>query len=243
LPLDHPRLIPRRRTAALVAALGFALVMMPWLVRNWLTLGTLGDNRLTVNTLQHGMYPDFEYRDEPQTYGIPYRFDPLTKKIERNLDATLREIYRRFSEEPARHLQWFLIGKPVMLWSWNIVAGMGDTFVYPVSKSPYFNDGVFRFTRNLIAWLHLLLVILALIGSLLPWIPAVAEKMAPEPRFLARSVSLLLIYFTAVHTVGAPFPRYSVPVRPFLYAMSLFGAYRLYRLFRCLYRRDTPGSV
>ncbi len=219
-------LIPRRRTAVIAVVLGFALVMVPWWARNQLTPGSAGDDTLKVGTLHHGMYPGFMYRDDPRSYGFPYRFDPNSKDIGSNMDAVLGEIYRRFSEQPARHLEWFLLGKPQALWSWNIVQGAGDTFVYPVSKSPYGEDPLFRLTRNAMAWLHPLVLILAVLGSVMPWLPPVARTLPPESRFLARITSLLLIYFTAVHMVGAPFPRYSVPVRPFLYAMSLFGVHQ-----------------
>ena len=39
----------------------------------------------------------------------------------------------------------------------------------------------------------------------------------------ARVVAALLLYFTILHIIGAPFPRYSVPLRPFQYGMALFG--------------------
>jgi hypothetical protein len=34
-------------------------------------------------------------------------------------------------------------------------------------------------------------------------------------------MSLLVLYFLVMHTIGAPYPRYSVPIRPILYGMSL----------------------
>jgi hypothetical protein len=40
---------------------------------------------------------------------------------------------------------------------------------------------------------------------------------------MTRYISALLIYFTVLHMVGAPFPRYSVPLRPFQYAMALYA--------------------
>jgi hypothetical protein len=35
-------------------------------------------------------------------------------------------------------------------------------------------------------------------------------------------MSLLVLYFLLVHSVLAPYPRYSIPLRPVLYGMSLF---------------------
>jgi hypothetical protein len=48
--------------------------------------------------------------------------------------------------------------------------------------------------------------------------------LAPTGLVVARFVSLVLLYFTAMHMVGAPFPRYSIPLRPFLYGMGLLTA-------------------
>ena len=52
----------------------------------------------------------------------------------------------------------------------------------------------------------------------------------------AQGISLLCVYFTALHMVGAPIPRYTVPLRPMLYAMAGLGLVLLYRYLAALYR-------
>jgi hypothetical protein len=48
--------------------------------------------------------------------------------------------------------------------------------------------------------------------------------MLPETGLIvARFVSLLMLYFILVHIAGTPLPRYSVPLRPFIYGLSILG--------------------
>lgn len=205
--------------------LGFALCLAPWLVRNANTIGSTSDKTLMINFLHHGLYPDFTYEETPTSFGVPYRFDPRSAEISRTLSTVLQEIQRRFQEEPARHLRWFLIGKPAVFWSWDMVQGAGGPFVYLPSHSPYFNDGLFKLSYNFMRLLHGPIVLLAFCGLLVAWLPLTRIGVDETPLVIARVLSLLLIYYTVIHMVGAPFPRYAVPLRPFLYGMALFPLY------------------
>ena len=193
------------------------------------TLGIATDNRLMVNFLHHGMYPDFMYEGVPQSHGFPYRYDPRAKKIGKDLPAVLKEILSRFVQAPLRHAKWYLTDKPRVFWSWNMIQGFGDAFVYPVSGSPYFHNTIFRITHRLMYVLHYSFVLLALFGCLMAWFPLTRIGLSQESLLMARFCSLLLIYYTCIHMVGAPFPRYSVPLRPYLYGMALFTPYILIR--------------
>jgi hypothetical protein len=159
----------------------------------------------------------------PETYGFPYRFDPRTPEITRSRQAVLSEMLSRFRREPISNAGWYLLGKPAALWSWDIVQGQGDVFVFPVSRSPYGVQPVFVWSHRLMKWLHLPLIALGMFGSILAWLPMVAGRMAPVSRAAVRLVSLLLIYTTVLHMLGAPFPRYSVPFRPLIYGMAMFA--------------------
>ena len=208
-----------RLTIALL--LGFALVFTPWQLRNLYQTGQLSDPSLTINAYHHGMYPDFRYQDRPETTGFPYRFNPRNVEFSTSKDSVLAEIRRRFREEPARHLKWYLLGKPVTLLQWDILAGMGDIFVYPVSASPYFSEPLYVYSRALMKALHWPLVVLALVATLAAWLPATARRLADTTRFAARLLSLLMLYFIALHIVAAPFPRYGIPLRPVIYGLAM----------------------
>jgi hypothetical protein len=227
---------------ATVLFLSAGLIFAPWLVRNYSTLGRLGDNTLAVATLQLGMYPDLKYRDDPRSFGFPYRFDPRSGEISESMDSVVDELRRRFSTEPARHLRWYLLDKPFVFWSWDIIAGQGDSFVYPVLRTPYADIWHFWTSRDVMKVLHWPLVILGMLGALLVWVPRLSATLDDKERFIARVVSLVLLYFTALHTVGAPLPRYAVPIRPFAYGLAFFTLEALIRCAR-LNRVGQLGSI
>ena len=114
-----------------------------------------------------------------------------------------------------------MIKKTVAFWSWDMVNGWGDIFTYKVLKSPYKNRILFQWTHMLMHTVHWPLVVLCMFGCLLVWFPRLIFGLAEESAFAARFTSLLLIYYTLLHMVGAPFPRYSVPLRPFIYGAAL----------------------
>jgi 4-amino-4-deoxy-L-arabinose transferase-like glycosyltransferase len=215
------RRVPKTQIIAML--LGLAVVLSPWFVRNRISVGSFSDDTLPILFLLHGAYPDFMYEGRPETYGFPYRFDPRAEEINQSKQAVLAEIIDRFGHEPLAMTTWYLLKKPIMFWSWNIVAGQGDVFVYPVSQSPYSSDPLFIWSHRVMKWLHTPLALLGMFGSLIVWLP-LTGSMHPRKRGVARLISILLIYYTALHMIGAPFPRYSIPLRPFLYAMGAFGA-------------------
>ena len=190
-----------------------------------------------INFLHHGIYPDFEYNDAIETYGYPYRFDPESEKISASTESVLDEIVRRFSVQPWTHLKWYLLGKPVSFWSWRIIQGQGDIFVYAVSQSPYFKNEVFQWSRELMRDLHWPIVILGLFGALIAWLPCRLTDSGQNCSMVARWCSLLLGYYVLIHMIGAPFPRYSVPLRPYLYGMAMLPFARADYYLRLFFHR------
>lgn len=228
------------RHYSVVILIGFAFAFLPWIGRNMATLGIATDNRLMINFLHHGIYPDFMYKGIPQSHGFPYRYDPRAEEIAEDPPSVLKEISNRFSQAPSRHAKWYLLDKPRVFWSWNIIQGSGDAFVYPVSRSPYFHNTFFRITHRLMYVLHYPVVVLALFGCLLAWFPLARLDLTQESLLIARFCSLLLIYYTLIHMAGAPFPRYSLPLLPFLYGMAFFTPYIL---IRSIHKNRVPLPV
>ncbi len=200
--------------------LGFVLAYSPWIIRNIHTLGVTTNPTLMINTLENGMYPNFMYHGNPRSFGFPYRFDPHVAEISKSVPTVLKAIWQHFLHRPGRYLDWYLIGKPIALWSWSIIAGMGDVFVYPVLSTPYTYLPQFIFTHALMYFLHWPLVVLGLIGCILVWLPARIVRLPNTALFISRATSLNLLYWTLLLMVGAPFPRYSIPLRPFLFGMA-----------------------
>jgi 4-amino-4-deoxy-L-arabinose transferase-like glycosyltransferase len=222
-------LVVEKLKVVLILLLGFFFLVAPWSLRNHHHFGYLADDTLIINTLIHGMYPDFMFQENPESYGFPYRHDPHAEEVSKSVDTALGEIKKRFSEDPVKHLHWYIIGKPLGLWSWNIVQGQGDAFIYPVKQSPYYEKSLFQFTHTLSKYSHVLCVIFAALASLLVWVQKLSAVMVSNKSALytLKMTSLLLIYTTVLHMVGAPFPRYSIPLRPELYLMACFFVYLL----------------
>jgi 4-amino-4-deoxy-L-arabinose transferase-like glycosyltransferase len=220
---------PVRFRLVAVLVLGCALAFLPWTFRNLYTFGKVSDNTLKINTLHHGMYPDFMYNGDPKTFGYPYRYDPESSKIAQSVGTVMNTIQKRFQAAPATYLKWYLIGKPVMLWSWNLTESIGGPFIYAVNHTPYSLRPLFRRSYVLMGWLHWLLVVLGLLGCISAWLPQHRIGLTETALMITRAISLLLLFYVAVHMVGAPFPRYSVPMRPFLYAIALFPLEVAYR--------------
>ncbi|MDA8421394.1 MAG: glycosyltransferase family 39 protein [Pseudomonadota bacterium] len=209
----------RWKRAGLIV-LGFGLAYAPWIIRNIHTLGVTTDPTLMINTLENGMYPNFMYHGNPRSLGFPYRFDPHVAEISKSVPTVLKAIWQHFLHRPGRYFDWYLIGKPIALWSWSMIAGMGDVFVYPVLSTPYTYLPQFIFTHALMYRLHWPLVVLGLIGCILVWLPARIVRLSNSVLFISRAVSLHLLYWTSLLMIGAPFPRYSIPLRPFLFGMA-----------------------
>lgn len=216
--------VGRRNGLRLTAAvlLGFFVTLSPWLVRNLVTLNKISDDTISVGSFYHGIYPNFMYEGLKESYGFPYRFDPRAQEISKDAGSVLQEIAARFRRAPLEHAAWYLLQKPLALWSWNIVQGQGDIFIYPVQHTPYAFDPLFQWSRQLMRWLHEPLAVLCGLGCLLVWLPAVAANIQRDKLVSLRFFSLLVFYFTFIHMLAAPFPRYSIPLRPLQYGMAMF---------------------
>jgi hypothetical protein len=212
-------------------AIGTALTMiLAWKIRNLAVIGATSDPTLFVNTILHGMYPGFTFNGIPESFGFPYRFDPFAAQPH-TTGEVLRELANRAGEAPWTFAYWYLIGKPATLLSWNIIAGMGGIFVYPVEASPYFILPFFQITESVSACLHLPLTIAALIGCCAVLFRPRVLGLSEDNRCVAVLIVALILYFIAIHMIGAPFPRYGVPLRPFIYGLGLFTLTALGKYF------------
>lgn len=217
--LDHS--LKHKKKVILALTLPFALILSVWFLRNVMVIGSLSDPTLTINTIHHGMYPDFMFNGQPHTFGIPYRFDPESPEISKSLHTVLRTVATRFLDAPGTYLHWFL-SKPLRLFQWSLVQGH-DIYVYPLMASPYHTEPelLFKATYAGMRVLHPILVFLSFVGMVIPWLSDRRITMTPQQRFVFRILSLFYFYFILVHMVGAPFPRYSVPIRPVTYLLAV----------------------
>lgn len=216
--LIQPGFNGKIKTTLLVAIPFFAIFSL-WLLRNLLSLGYLSDPALTINTLHHGMYPQFMYNGQPHTFAFPYRFDPNSSAIASSIQNVIAAIGNRFYTHPTEYLSWYL-SKPFYFFRWEMVQGSG-TFIYTVLDSPYRSSPLFIFTNDLMRLIHPITIGLSLCGAAIAWLPKDLLAMGLRQSLTARLLSLTYGYFILVHIAGAPFPRYSISIRPITYILAI----------------------
>lgn len=214
----------KRISAALVL---FVALMAPWQLRNAGVERPPGEPDLLATTIYHGSFPGFMYHGESQSRGFPYRFDPLAHKHSESAQAAGAWIRSEFRRDPAGMTRWYLLGKPFYFMSWNIVAGFGDIFIYPVSRSPYLKGGALAPVRALARLLHAPLMTLGIIAILIGAVRPCILTPRTDTRACVRALSIMLLVIVVVHMVGAPFPRYGIPFRWLFYLMAMLTILRL----------------
>jgi type IV secretory pathway VirB2 component (pilin) len=206
-----------RAVACLV--LPFFLVFSGWSIRNEISTGRMSDPLLTRQFIYHGSYINLMYQDRPETYGYPYRYD----EVELNTTADAIEItIEHFKADPARFIYWMFIGKPITFLSWDLTESVGDAFIYTPLESPYFDKGVFILSHDVAKAMHVPLMALAVAAGL--------YFFFAKASFAAQVSSIIVLYFIGFHMLGAPFPRYSLPIRPFCYGMAACMLFEIYSI-------------
>lgn len=210
----------------------FSVFPAGWELRNIISLSPeapRGSDRV-VQTLSHGSYPGFVYKNPNMKY-MPYREDPMQPAFGASFSNFSKIFLARFKERPIRYLSWYLFEKPYYLWSWNTLQsqvggnlgrGRGDVYVYSVKTSLYLTSAGANLSRNIMKYLHPAILVLALVGVLLVFIKYRSRKN--NYFFYDWSIFLffVIIYYTSLYTIFAPWPRYSIPLRPELYLFVLW---------------------
>ncbi|HLQ38421.1 MAG TPA: hypothetical protein VK348_11505, partial [Planctomycetota bacterium] len=199
---------------ALALVLAAAVPIGAWSLRNATQpLARSGGERVLVS-LSHGSYPGMFFATEQYRY-YPYREDPEQPAFGASWPRFRAVLAQRMAERPWRYLGWYLFEKPVWLWSWTILQGTGDAYVYPVRHSPFETQPALSCLRDLYRGLQLPFALLAAFGCLLAWWHAQLRPLA-----------IPLAFSTALYSLLLPDPRYFVPLRP-LQAVLAAGAVAL----------------
>ncbi|MGB3070992.1 MAG: phospholipid carrier-dependent glycosyltransferase [Ottowia sp.] len=215
---------------AITLSLGFALLTVPWAMRNWLTLGG-SDPALTINTIVHGHYPGAMYKWNPQSLGYPYRYDPDVAQLSSSLGAALQGIMARMATEPLTYFIWYFFGKPFMFFSWNDIASAGEFFTYPTPVSPYHEAPLFLASKSFMRTTHYLWILLAIVATLASAMKAKSftQEITSRP---SRLLSIFFIYFLLVHIAGFPLARYSIPLLPVIFILATSILFELMSQYR-----------
>jgi 4-amino-4-deoxy-L-arabinose transferase-like glycosyltransferase len=213
------------RPALLLAILGIGLAWTPWQVYSMaVKRDTTGDVSLAAAALAFGGYPDFIHHS-PEWQGYPYREDPEYDAMSRSVTHTVDVLWQRATADPGRYARWYLYGKAVTFWSWEMLESRDGPFIYPVSRSIYHISTAGRVFLEGFRLLHPWLILSAFGLVLFVLVRAWRQRQWTQDLPLLICGSLML-YFTAIHIVLAPLPRYSVPMWGIAYTLALVAFYR-----------------
>ena len=209
--------------------IGVFSMMLPWSL--WAKYKATKTNKagLALSSLVLGSYPNLTYKDSTLK-GFPYREDPHYNAMTKDFRFALKTVANRAAEDPIKYLKWYLLGKPLMFWNWEILVGQGDIYVYPVTSSLYKTNHYAEMTRVGMKHLHPIFILMALSGFLIMILPFGRWENPPRTKALMLILYSFLIYFTLVHTGLTPLPRYAIPLRPMLYVGALIFVERLFFL-------------
>ncbi len=197
------------------------LPILAWKFRNLAVLGVWSDPTLLINGIYHGSFPGFIFNNIPESFGIPYRFDPRAVEVQNGVGATLSLIGDRIQAAPMEYLSWYTYERQTYLWQWSIIAGQGDIFIYPVIKTPYAYMPDMKATHQLHYLIHNSWVVVGLISSVFIGIFSIKKKQRVHPVLLV--TALFIVYAILIHIIAAPFPRYSIPYKMLLIPVSIYG--------------------
>ena len=206
-----------RLTLGVLAPLLLAIIA--WSVRSSLAVpdtGATSGSRLLGNLII-GMYSDFHeiWRADPRDPQNPATL--AAARIGGSYLAFLQELSAKFLAEPGAMLNWYLLGKPMLLWDWDIRVGQGDIFVFPVHYSLYHLSRPALATHAVMSAAHGWLLLLGLAAFVCAWRDHGAGRW-PMTIVLAAATYCSLIY-----VVTQAEPRYSVPLRPLLYVAAAYA--------------------
>ena len=215
-----------RRTALFLAA--FLFLPVAWSVRNALNVpeGTRTGSDRAFATMTHGIYPSWIH-ENPRSRYYAYLDDERADEIRSSFHGFATVLWERAKERPLRYASWFLIEKPYYGWSWSILQGQGDVYVYPVKTSLFHVSTIADAIRVGMKGLHPLILLVVCAGIPLCLGRALhsfgSELLVGTPLLLA----LFALYYTAIFVVFAPWPRYGVPLRPELYLLATWSVLEL----------------
>lgn len=205
----------------------FLVAMGAWQIRNMSIPATPASFSPMVTTIQHGSYPNLMFNNMPQSAGIPYKFDNELPKA-KTLKETLDIIAHRAGQDPLTYLHWYTIGKVSSFFRWktepigsagNSILTSGDIYLYPTPVTPYADKAAHVASYLFMYLLYTPCLVLALAAAILGWTPLGAPLWGHHA-LLVRVTGLTLAYATAIHMIGAPFPRYAIPFLPLVYLLA-----------------------
>ena len=219
--------------------LGVSLIYAPYLVRSKTSQVKISDVGGLLGNIVFGSYINLTHKN-PVLYGFPYRDDPECQRMQKNAKYFITVLKKRFQSNPWAYIKWYAGGKILCSWRWNIASGMGDVFIYPVTRSG-FNSGnsYLKIIHRIMKRLHWPLVILAFINPLLLGLTLWRKAPIGEEYLSSLPSIFMILYHAVLFTILFPLPRYTIPLRPYLYLLAIGSLVYLFQwIFHFFYKKS-----
>jgi hypothetical protein len=197
--------------APVAAVVGFGLVFSPMVVHNQTAVEAPIDTAPIAASIQQGLPPAADGAE--------------SGAAEPSLGGAFAQMGKGLIDDPRGSLRWYFVDKTQSLWSWGEPVSAEQSFIYPVSETPYAESTGFLASEEFMSILHGPVVLIGALGAVLVWLPLAARRLTPAQRIGLRTLSLVLLYATIAHIFGVAAPRYATPLLPVLFVMALAPLY------------------
>ena len=200
---------------------GVSLIYAPYLTHSKINHVETSDVGGLLGNIVFGSYINLTHKN-PALYGFPYRDDPECRKMIKDRKYFLTVFKKRFQSDPWSYIKWYAGGKILCSWRWNIASGMGDVFIYPVTRSGFHSgDNYLKAIHRIMKWLHWPLVILAFINPFFLVLNLRRKTPIEKGSFYSLPSIFMILYHAVILTILFPLPRYTIPLRPYLYLLAI----------------------
>lgn len=222
-----------------VLLLGFLLMWLPW---KMYLFDAPKEHGPAAASFTLGTYPDLIHKTS-ENRGYPAKEDPNYVLMKKDLPTAGRYLIEKIKSEPFEYVKWYLVGKPIMFWSAYTIKGQGGAFQYPVISSIYHHNVLLQYVYRFMLRIHKYLVLSSMFFSLFFIIRSIYTGSITNLSHTIICSGLLLFYFTAVHMVFAPLPRYSVPLQPISYIVGVYSLYRIVEILCTRFFRSKTMNI
>lgn len=201
----------KQLTQVILYFLAAAVVVCPWTVRNYIVF----DEFIPVTSGAGASFYMGNYYETKGRWGkdLPDDFEEIsasTETVHEKNGAFLKKAFQKIREHPGETLKMWAI-KFLRFWTedfWTLKPSVANSQY----KQVVFIGYIWKF-------IEFLVFIFFVIGILKCY------RMLPV-------VTMLVLYFTAIHTIIHAISRYRIPIIPFVWTIAAFGLLETYRFAR-----------
>ena len=176
------------------------------------------------------------WRADPRDPTNPAELDK--QKVNGSWSKFVAILAGRILDRPGHYMQWYLYEKPKILWSWDILIGQGDVYIYRVTTSWFHTSGFASAIHSIMKSIHWWLFLLCFLGAIFT-----ITDVRRDPGGMVTFIYMLMIYVSAVYVVLQAEPRYSIPLRPVMYLGAMFGLCQISSLIKKFLVDTRPKSL